>query len=139
MTCDDVRDLIEPWAAGEEAPSTEATAHLRACASCQAAFAIAMEIEHALARADTVPIPSRFTDHVVREARREQSFNRGFHDVMFHAVTSGAFVLAGVVVWLSLAGSGVDLSSLPLGAISLAAAAAGLAWLWSGNETLTQR
>ena len=139
MTCDDIRDLIEPWATGEASPSTEAAAHLRACASCQLTLAIAMEIEQALAGVDTVPIPSRFTDRVVREARREQSIDRSFSDVIFHAATTGALVIAGVAVWVSLAGSGIDLSSLPLAAISLAASAAGLAWLWSGNETLTQR
>jgi anti-sigma factor RsiW len=139
MTCDDIRDLIEPWATGEAAPSTEATAHLRECASCQGALAIATEIEQALAGADTVPIPSRFTDRVVREVRRDQSSNHEFGDVIFHAATSGAFVMAGVGVWVALAGSGVDLSSLPLEAISLAAAATGLAWLWSGHQTLPQR
>ena len=139
MTCDDIRDLIEPWAAGEASPSAEATAHLRACASCQEAAAVAMEIERALAGAASVPIPPRFTDRVVRRARREQSINREFGDVIFHAATSGALVIAGVAVWLSLAGSGIDLSSLPLAAISLTAAAAWLAWLWSGSETLSQR
>ncbi len=139
MTCDDIRDLIEPWAAGDGSPSTEAAAHLRACASCQEALAIATEIERALAGADTVPIPSRFTDRVARAARRERSINRELGDAIFHAAMSGALVIAGVAVWLSLASSGVDLSSLPLAAISLAAAAAWLAWLWSGNETLTQR
>ena len=139
MTCDDISDSIELWAAGEVSPSTEAAAHLRACASCQGAFAIAMEIEQALAGADTVPIPSHFTDRVVRAARREQSNDRTFGDVIFHAATTGALVIAGIAVWVSLAGSGVDFSSLPLAAISLAAAAAGLVWLWSGNETLTQR
>jgi len=139
MTCDDIRDSIELWAAGEASPSVEVAAHLRACASCQASFAIAMEIERALAGADTVSIPPRFTDRVVRAARREQSIDRTFGDVLFHAATTGAVVIAGIAVWISLAGSGIDLSSLPLAAISLAAAAAGLAWLWSGNETLTQR
>ena len=139
MTCDDLRDLIERWAAGEASPSTEAAAHLRQCASCQGALAIAMAIERALAGAGTVPIPSRFTDRVVREARRERSIDREFGDVIFQAATTGALVLAGVVAWLSISGSGVDLSLLPLEAISLALAAAGLAWLWSGNETLTQR
>jgi hypothetical protein len=138
MTCDDIHVLIEPWAAREASPSTEAAAHLRACASCQEAFALAMEIERALADADTVPIPSRFTDRVVRAARREQSISREFSDAIFHAVTTGALVIAGVAVWVSFAGSGVDLSSLPLAAISLAVSAAGLAWLWAGNETLTQ-
>lgn len=136
MTCDDIRDLIEPWAAGDASPSAEAAAHLRACASCQGAFAIAMEVEQALA--DTgPPIPSHFTDRVVRAARREQSINRTFGDEVFHAATTGALVVAGVAVWVSLLGSGIDLSSLPLAAISLAASAAGLAWLWSGSETLT--
>jgi hypothetical protein len=139
MTCDDIRDLIEPWTAGDASPSVEAAAHLRACASCQASFAIAMEIEQALAGADMVPIPPRFTDRVVRAARREQSIDRTFGDVLFHAATTGAVVIAGIAVWVSLAGSGIDLSALPLEAISLAAAAAGLTWLWSGNETLTQR
>jgi predicted anti-sigma-YlaC factor YlaD len=139
MTCDDIRDSIESWAAGETSPSVEAAAHLRACPSCQGAFAIAMEIEQALAGADTVPIPPRFTDRVVRAARREQSIDRTFGDVLFHAATTGAVVIAGIAVWISLAGSGIDPSALPLEAISLAAAAAGLAWLWSGNETLTQR
>jgi len=138
MTCDDIRDSIEPWAAGDASPSTEAAAHLRACASCQGAFAIAMEIEQALSDTGT-PIPSHFTDRVVRAARREQSIDRTFGDVIFHAATTGALVIAGVAVWVSLAGSGIDFSSLPLAAISLAVAAAGLAWLWSGNEVLTQR
>ena len=139
MTCDDIRDLIEPWAAGEASPSAEAAAHLRECASCQEAFAIAMEIEQALAAADGVPVPSRFTDRVVREARREQSIDRKPGDVIFDSAATGAPVVAGVVAWLSISGSGVDLSSLPLATISLALAAAGLAWLWSGNETLTHR
>lgn len=139
MTCDDIRDLIEPWATGETSPSAEAAAHLRACASCQGALAIAMEIEQALAGAGAVPIPSRFTDRVVRAARRDQSLNRDLGDVIFHAATTGALVIAGVAAWVSLASSGVDFSSLPLAAISLAFAAAGLAWLWSGDETLTQR
>ena len=136
MTCDDIRDLIEPWAAGDASPSTEAAAHLRACASCQASFATAMEIEQGLAGADTVLIPSRFTDRVVRAARREQSIDPTFGDVIFHAATTGALVIAGIAVWVSLADSGVDLSSLPLAAISLAASAAGLAWLWSGNALM---
>lgn len=139
MTCDDICDLIEPWAAGEASPSTEAAAHLRACASCQGAFALAMEIEQVLAGADTVPIPSRFTDRVVREARREQLIDREFGDEIFHAATTGTLVIAGVAIWVSLAGSGLDFSGVPLAAISLAVAAAGLAWLWSGHETLTQR
>jgi predicted anti-sigma-YlaC factor YlaD len=139
MTCDDIRDLIEPWAAGEASPSTEAAAHLRACASCQEAFAFAMEIERALADADSVAIPSRFTDRIVREARRERSINREFSDAIFHAATTGALVIAGVAVWISLAGSGVDLSELPIAPISLAAATAWLAWLWSGDRMLTQR
>lgn len=139
MTCDDIRDLIEPWTTGEASPSTEAAAHLRVCASCQGACALATEIEQALAGAGAVPIPSRFTDRVVREVRRERSSNRECGDAIFHAATTGAFVIAGVVVWPSLAGSGVALSSLPLAAISLAVTATGLAWLWSGDETLTQR
>ena len=139
MTCDDLRDLIEPWAAGDTSPSTEAAAHLRACASCQASFAIAIEIEQALAGADTVAIPSHFTDRVVRAARREQSIDRTFGAEIFHAATTGALVIAGIAVWVSLAGSGIDLSALPLESISLAAAAAGLTWLWSGSEALTQR
>jgi len=137
MTCDDIRDSIELWAAGEASPSVEAAAHLRVCASCQASFAIAMEIEQELAAADTVPIPSHFTDRVVRAARREQSIDPTFGDVIFHAATTGAFVIAGIAVWVSLAGSGIDFSSLPLAAISLAASAAGLAWLWSGHQTMT--
>ena len=137
MTCDDIRDSIELWAAGEASPSVEAAAHLRACASCQASFAIAMEIEQALAGADTVPIPPRFTDRVVRAARREQSIDRTFGVVLFHPATTGAFVIAGIAVWVSLAGSGIDFSALPLEAISLAAAAAGLAWWWSGHQTMT--
>ena len=98
-----------------------------------------MEIEQGLAGADVVPIPPRFTDRVVRAARREQSIDRTYGDVLFHAAATGAVVIAGIAVWVSLAGSGIDLSALPLEAISLAAAAAGLTWLWSGNETLTQR
>jgi hypothetical protein len=137
MTCDDIRDSIELWAAREASPSAEAGAHLRACASCQASFAIAMEIERALAGADTVQIPSRFTDRVVRAARREQSIDRTLGDVIFHAATTGALLIAGVAVWVSLAGSGIDLSGLPIEPISLAAATAWLAWLWSGNEALT--
>jgi len=139
MTCDDIRDLIEPWTVGEVSPSTEAAAHLRACASCQEAFTLAMEIERALAEEDTVPIHPRFTDRVIRQARREQSINREFSDAIFQAATTGALVIAGVSVWVSLAGSGVDLSGLPLAPISLAAAAAWLAWLWSGDQTLTRR
>jgi hypothetical protein len=118
--------------------STEAAPPAR-CASCQEALAIATEIERALAAADGVPISSRFTDRVMRAARREQSIDRGVDEVIFHAATTGAFVFAGVAVWFSLADSGFDLSSLPLAAISLAAAGAGLAWLWSGGEALTQR
>ena len=137
MTCDDIRDLIEPWAAREASPSTEAAAHLHACPSCQGAFAIAREIEQALVAPGTVPIPSRFTDRVVRAARREQSIDRSFSDVIFHAATTGALVIAAVAVWVSLAGSGIDLSGLPIAPISLAAAAAWLAWLWSGHQAMT--
>jgi len=139
MTCDDVRDQIEPWASGDASPSTEASAHLRTCASCRQAFASAVQIEQALAGAESVPIPARFTDRVLREARRERSISREFDHVIFHAATTGAFVIAGVGVWISLASSGIDLSGLPLETISLAAAAAGLAWLWSGHQTLPQR
>ena len=82
---------------------------------------------------------SRRETRIVREARREQSINREFSDAIFHAATTGALVIAGVAVWVSLAGSGVDLSGLPLAPISLAAATAWLACLWSGNGTLVHR
>ena len=69
MTCADLTDMIEPWAAGEFEPPAEAAAHVAGCRSCAAQLALAREIEAALAAPHVAP--PQFTANVLRAVRQE--------------------------------------------------------------------
>ncbi len=71
MQCEDLVELIDPWAAGELAPSPEALRHLDSCNRCTSQLAVARQIDRALASYE-VKMPSpQFSQDVLRRVRRE--------------------------------------------------------------------
>lgn len=65
MTCDEIQDLIEPIAAGEQTPSEAVKAHLRTCPYCNREFAKAQDIITVLTQPIAAP-PRCLTTAVVQ-------------------------------------------------------------------------
>ena len=73
MTCDEVQDLIEAVAAGDEAPGPGFEAHVAGCGKCAAALASARRIERALAaHLPAASAPMQFSRDVIAAVRRER-------------------------------------------------------------------
>ncbi len=134
MNCDDIQDLIEPWATGEVLPSPEAAAHLRTCVRCQQACVLASQIQQVLADDGAITAPAGFTDRVVRKTHRSQWWlTPEFAQTAYGVVSSGALVAAGAAIWMSLSDGPLEASSLPVAVAAVAVGMSGLAWLWSDD------
>jgi hypothetical protein len=158
MNCEDLSDLIEPWAADELVPSAEAIAHVRSCAMCSARLALARRLEQLLASQETPHAPSQFAQVVIRRMRREWWEAEESFDRWFNAALGFAVLLIAAGIWLlfdrtglsALTGEagrliGAGLSSLvaqigpslPLYANTAALLiAALLIWRWTAGELL---
>jgi anti-sigma factor RsiW len=113
MTCRDVLDRVEAFAAGELQPDEAARAHLETCPQCASALAAARRIEAFLIAWPAPEAPGRFTAAVQHRIRRlhwqaEQRVDRLFNAAM---VLAAGLVLGGIAamfnVDLLLTGAGV--------------------------------
>ena len=99
MTCSDVIDRVEAFAAGDQ-PDEAARAHLETCPRCASALADARRIENFLTSWPAPQAPARFTATVQNRIRslRWQSEER--IDQVFNA----AMVVAALLVVVGLVG-----------------------------------
>jgi hypothetical protein len=71
MQCEDLEDLIGPWAEGELTASPDAARHVDSCTRCTARLVLAQQIDRTLASYETkVPSP-QFAQDVLKRLRRE--------------------------------------------------------------------
>jgi hypothetical protein len=71
MRCDDLVELIDPWAEGELTPSPEALRHVDSCNRCTARLALARHIDRTLASYEAKRPSPQFSQDVLRRVRRE--------------------------------------------------------------------
>jgi hypothetical protein len=112
MTCRDVLNLAEAFAAGDRQPDEAARAHLETCPRCASALADAHRIEAFLLAWPTPEAPARFTAAVQHRIRRlhwqvEQRVDRLFNVAI---ALAACLVVGGIAamfnVELLLAGAG---------------------------------
>jgi len=93
MTCEDVLDLVEPIAAGDEPVSDAVRRHLETCPSCAAALAGARRVEGALARREAPLAPAQFVSAVQQAVRRERWRSEQQVDRVFNLAIAVAVLL----------------------------------------------
>jgi hypothetical protein len=108
MNCEDLSDLIEPWAADELAPSAEAMAHVRSCAKCSARLALARQLEQLLASQEIPHAPPQFAQVVMRRIRRDWWQAEEYFDRWFNAALGVALLLIAAGIWLLFDRSGLS-------------------------------
>ena len=156
MRCEDVRELVEPIAAGDLTPDAAVSAHLVACAGCTAALDAARQLERLLQSRHAPEAPPSFTSHLVGRIRRhrwqrEQYFDIGFNvtvGLVGVAITVGTILLV-YITGLSAVGNDIinlfassaaelvrrAARSLPLYAAATALIATALAiWWWAERD-----
>jgi anti-sigma factor RsiW len=159
MRCEDLTDLIEPWAAGELTPSPPEAAHLRTCPSCARALAMARRVEQELASMTWATVPAGFAQDVTRRIQADGWRTEELVDRVFNAAVAAVAAMTVGGIWLalewtgmiavigdSLALAGTALSrsaaELPMepllyAAATIAGVAAVLIWRWrEGDEFL---
>ena len=106
--CDELLERIEAIAAGDLAPDTQTTAHLRSCGGCSAALEAARQIDRLL-QVRSVPEPPRdFTNRTLARVRRERWRREQVFDIGFN-IAVGAVLLGAVgAAWLFLDLSGLS-------------------------------
>jgi predicted anti-sigma-YlaC factor YlaD len=157
MFCDEVLELIEPIAGGDETPDDRVAVHLASCRDCAAALGRARDVERLL-QARTTPKPShQFTSRIVGRIRRERWRREQFLDFSFNLVVGFVVLVVLSGFWVLLSGSGVTgigrdalnllngtvgtvarrvAPSLPLylGAVALVGTALGV-WWWAEQKS----
>lgn len=101
MTCRDVLERVEAFAAGDEQPDGAARTHLETCPGCASALADARRIETFLTSWPAPHAPARFTAAVQDRIRRlhwqtEERIDRVFNAAMVAAVVLVAIGVAGI-------------------------------------------
>ena len=104
MTCREVLDRVEAFAANELQPDAEARAHLETCPQCASALAVARRIESFLAVWPAPEAPARFTAALQHRIHRlywqtEQRVDRLFNAAILLA---GLLVVAGVAAMFNV-------------------------------------
>lgn len=100
MTCRDVLERVEGFAAGDQQPDGAARAHLESCPRCAAALADARRIETFLTSWASPEAPPRFTASVQNRIRHLNWQSEERVDRVFNA----AMIVAGLLVVVGLAG-----------------------------------
>ncbi len=158
MRCDEVADLIEPWAAGELTPSSDQAAHLRTCPSCARALALARRMEAMLVTTSWAPVPAGFTGNLLLRIRNESWRREQLLDRAFNIAMATAGVVVAAATWLALEWSGVNalmgralaaagevlstsVAHMPIepvlyGAAVVSGVAALLVWRWNEGDPL---
>jgi anti-sigma factor RsiW len=120
MTCREVLDLVEAFAAGDRQPDEAARAHVETCPRCASALADARRIEAFLLAWPAPEAPARFTAAVQHRIRRvqwqaEQRVDRLFNAAMALAaclVLGGIAAMFNVELLLTGAGALADVVAL---------------------------
>jgi len=125
MTCRDVIEQVEAFAAGDRQPDDAARAHLETCPVCASALADARRIETFLTSWAAPPAPARFTaavQHRIRSLRwqNEERIDRVFNAAM---VVSALLVVIGLVGMFNV-GTVIAVAATLGDVVALAAAAA---------------
>jgi anti-sigma factor RsiW len=100
MTCRDVIDQVESFAAGDQQPDEAARAHLETCPRCASALADARRIETFLMSWPAPQAPARFTaavQHRIRSLRWQS-------EVQIDRVFNAAMVVSALLVVIGVAG-----------------------------------
>jgi hypothetical protein len=87
-------------------------------------------LERARTEGASMVAPDGFTDRVMRQVRRREPPLPVWFDVLSSAVASGALVVAGIAIWMSVSEGPLDASSLPIAVTGVALTMGGLAWTW---------
>jgi anti-sigma factor RsiW len=106
MRCEELRDLIEPLAAGDLVQTDEVARHQDSCAACAAALALARRIDRALAALEVPAARPSFAASVMRRVRRQRWRSEQYVDLGFNAaiVVSVALIVGGIWLALNLTG-----------------------------------
>jgi anti-sigma factor RsiW len=113
LSCAELEDLIEAFAAGDVMPSLEQRAHLASCGVCARALALASELDSLLARQPEPQPAADFTARVLSRVRRERWRSEQMLDLSFNlaiglAVAIGLGGLYAVFAATGLAVVGAD-------------------------------
>ena len=126
MTCRDVIEQVEVFAAGDRQPDEAARAHLETCPRCASALADARRIETFLLSWPAPQAPARFTaavQHRIRNLRWQS-------EVQIDRVFNGAMVVAALLVVIGIAGM------FNVGTVVALAATLADAVAWAGTAAL---
>ena len=126
MTCRDVIDLVEAFAAGDQQPDEAARAHLETCPRCASALADARRIDTFLMSWPAPQAPARFTaavQHRIRSLRWQS-------EVQIDRVFNAAMVVSALLVVIGIAGM-FNVGTVVALATTLADAVA-----WAGTAAL---
>ncbi len=101
MTCREILERVEAFAAGDEQPDGAARTHIETCPRCAAALADARRIEAFLTSWPAPQAPARFTAAVQHRIRSlhwqtEERIDRVFNAAMVAAAVLVAIGLAGI-------------------------------------------
>ncbi|MGH9148179.1 MAG: anti-sigma factor family protein [Vicinamibacterales bacterium] len=100
MQCNDLVELIDPWAEGELTPPPEALQHVDSCNRCASRLALARQIDRVLASYE-VKMPSpQFSQEVLRRVRREWWEAEEDLDWWFNVLVGGGLLAVVGGVWL---------------------------------------
>ena len=126
MTCRDVIEQVEAFAAGDRQPDEAARAHLETCPRCASALADARRIETFLLSWPAPQAPARFTaavQHRIRNLRWQS-------EVQIDRVFNAAIVVAALLVVIGIAGM------FNVGTVVALAATLADAVAWAGTAAL---
>jgi anti-sigma factor RsiW len=126
MTCRDVIEQVEVFAAGDRQPDEAARAHLETCPRCASALADARRIETFLLSWPAPQAPARFTaavQHRIRNLRWQS-------EVQIDRVFNGAMVVEALLVVIGNAGM------FNVGTVVALAATLADAVAWAGTAAL---
>jgi anti-sigma factor RsiW len=107
MTCDDLRDLIEPLASGDLTPTSTIAAHLASCSACTAALGTARRIDELLRRRPAPPAPAHFTSRVMARVRRARWRSEQALDLAFNIGLVAAAIAIVIGIWIAVERTGL--------------------------------
>ena len=108
MTCEDLDDVLEPLATGDAPMTPEIRAHLDGCARCRTAYAVAVQIEEALARQPAPALSDSFTAQVMVRVRRQWWRSEQYLDLAFNVLVAVGVLVIAVGLYAVLTVSGMS-------------------------------
>ena len=106
--CDQVLELVDAVASGDEALTPQLAAHIEGCGGCARALERARRIERLLQARPVVPPPAQFTQRTVARVRRDRWQREQLFDRVFNAMLGVAVLAIAGVVLLLVSNTGVS-------------------------------